>query len=502
MPDATSADKIGCQSPYDLPLGGWLVNTLAEGWDPAPAVRHPAVADAAAAAATHRLALSSRFPHTALVIPAGSAPVRNNDTRYAFRPSSAYTYLTGDQAEHGVLLLTPGEQGHQATLYLPERAGPGLPEYFTDRSRGDVWVGGVPSAAATAAQLNLPVRPRRQLPADLANLSTRIFLLRGVDAAVDATLPGAIDGGLARGIDELRAIKDEWEIDQLAAACEATARGFADVVRALPMLLANGGRRGERWLEGTFWRRARYEGNDVGYSSIVAAGAHGTSLHWASVDGDVIAGQLLVADMGVETSSLYTADITRTLPIDGSWTDWQLRVYQAVYEANRAGIAEVCAGQPYLAAHHAAQWVLADYLHHWGVIGYKPHEALHSDPHRPGAGAHRRYTLHSTSHMLGLDVHDCTALTPQQYVHQKLRPGHCLTVEPGLYFQVNDRTVSPELRGLAVRIEDDVVVTSSASHVLSANLPTHPSDLLTWMKDIQATRDDQFGRFRDNNAMT
>ena len=487
MSDARQDGGDGRHTPYDLPLGEWLIGTLADDWDPEQSVAHPAVPGAAEAAARHRAAVSGRFPGQALVIPAGESPVRANDTRYAFRPSSAYAYLTSDYAEHGVLLLTPAAHGHDAVLFLPERIGPGAAEYFTDRRRGAVWVGGVPDAETTSAQIDLPVRPLGDLASALATLDGRPCLLRGVDAGVDMLLPGATDGGLAQVIDELRAIKDGWEIDRMAEACAATARGFADVVRAIPGLLAAGGRRGERWLEGTFWRRARYEGNEVGYSSVVAAGTHATSLHWAPVDGDIVAGQLLLADMGVETTSLYTADITRTLPVSGQWTPEQRRVYQAVYEANRAGIAEVRAGNPYLAAHHAAQWVLADHLWHWGVIPYKPADALHDDPARPGANAHRRYTLHGTSHMLGIDVHDCAALTPGQYVHQDLRPGHCLTVEPGLYFQVNDRTVPAGLRGLAVRVEDDVLVTGREPRVLSAALPVHPDELTAWMNDIQAT---------------
>lgn len=463
------------RAPHDIPLGPWLTGTLAEGWDPEPPVVHPAHPGAAAAAAEHRAALAAALPGATVVVPAGVSPVRANDTHYPFRAASAYTYLTGDQAEQGVLVTGPAG----ATLYLAERTGPGSPEYFTDRRVGAVWVGGVPGSASTAERLELTVRPR----AELAALPGDVRLLRGVDAEVDALLPAAT--ALGAEVDELRAVKDPWEVDRLAEACAATARGFADVVAELPGLLARGGRCGERWLEGTFWRRARFEGNEVGYSSIVAAGAHGTSLHWAPVDGDVAAGQLLLADMGVETTSLYTADVTRTLPVDGTWTDAQRRVYDAVREANRAGIAEVRAGNPFLAAHHAAQWVLADHLRHWGLLAHKPDDVLHPDPTRPGAGAQRRYSLHATSHMLGLDVHDCAALTPERYRGTELVAGHCLTVEPGLYFQVNDRTVPAELRGLAVRIEDDVVVTDTGPRVLSAGLPTDADELTAWMREVQ-----------------
>ena len=270
-------------------------------------------------------------------------------------------------------------------------------------------------------------------------------------------------------------------------ACAATARGFADVARELPMLLARGGERGERWLEGTFWRRARMEGNEVGYTSIVGAGAHGTVLHWHHDNGLVEAGQLLLADMGVETDELYTADVTRTMPISGEWTPDQRRVYRAVYEAQSAGIAEVKAGADFLAAHRAAMWVLAEHLHSWGILPVTAEVSCADDPERPGAGMHRRYTLHGTSHMLGIDVHDCALAREETYRTGTLAAGHVLTVEPGLYFQVNDRTVPAELSGLAVRIEDDILVTDGAPINLSGSLPRDADEVTAWMREVQST---------------
>src|SRR5581483_8334772 len=106
-----------------------------------------------------------------------------------------------------------------------------------------------------------------------------------------------------------------------------------------------------------------------------------------------------------------------------------------------------------------AMWILADHLHSWGILLVTAEVACDPDPERPGAGLHRRYTLHGTSHMLGIDVHDCAAARngPEQY--EPLAEGNVLTAEPGLYFQTNDRTVPAELRGIAVRIEDDILVT-------------------------------------------
>jgi Xaa-Pro aminopeptidase len=312
-------------------------------------------------------------------------------------------------------------------------------------------------------------------------------LLTGVDASVDALLPRRAGLDFAQLLDELRLVKDEWEIARLRHACEATARGFADVARELPRVVGRTDLRGERWLEGTFWRRARLEGNEVGYGSIVGAGAHGTTLHWWRNHGTIAAGDLLLADMGVETDELYTADVTRTMPVTGEWTPEQLRVYRAVQEAQIAGISEVKAGADFLAAHRAAMWVLADYLHSWGILPVPAAVSCDADPERPGAGLHRRYTLHGTSHMLGIDVHDCAQAREQAYREGTLAAGHVLTVEPGLYFQVNDRTVPAELRGIGVRIEDDIAVTDGSPVNLSAGLPRDPDEITAWMRHAQGT---------------
>lgn len=116
----------------------------------------------------------------------------------------------------------------------------------------------------------------------------------------------------------MRLVKDAWEVGQLQLAVDHTAAGFEDVVRALPRALAHP--RGERWIEGVFGLRARAEGNGTGYDTIAASGAHACVLHWIRNDGRLDRDELLLLDAGVETDSLYTADITRTLPLSGRFS--------------------------------------------------------------------------------------------------------------------------------------------------------------------------------------
>jgi Xaa-Pro aminopeptidase len=472
---------------HDIPLPEHLRAAIAQSWDPAPAMPHAARPDGAPFAAARRDLLSAQFPGKVIVVPAGTLVARANDTDYGFRAATAFTWLTGETEAEAVLVMAPDGATHRSTLYVQVFAQPGEVQYFTSRTHGAVWVGNVPNPTDTQDRLAIQARPLGSLRADLAaHGSGETILLAGVDAGVDALLPGAASSTLVRLLDELRLVKDEWEIARLRFACEATARGFADVAHELPRVLDRRDVRGERWLEGTFWRRARLEGNEVGYGSIVGAGAHGTTLHWWRNNGAIESGQLLLADMGVETDELYTADVTRTMPVTGDWTPDQLKVYNAVREAQSAGISEVKAGAEFQAAHRASMWVLADYLHSWGILPVPADVSCHEDSERPGAGLHRRYTLHGTSHMLGIDVHDCANARNELYKDGPLAAGYVLTVEPGLYFQTNDRTVPAELRGLATRIEDDIVVTDGDPLNLSAMLPRDPQEISAWMREAQA----------------
>lgn len=488
MADENEAAAQSDTTTHDIPLPEHLRQAIAQDWDPAPPMPHPARPDVAPHAAKRQAALADRFRGRVVVVPAGPLKVRANDTDYAFRAASAFTWLTGETAADAVLVLTPRAGGHDSTLYVREYAQAGDVAYFTSRVHGAVWVGNVPSVSDTAAVLGIATRPLAALAGDLAPYrDDEVALLRGVDPAVDALLPRGTAEPLVATIDELRLVKDDWELDRLRHACEITARGFADVARELPAVVGRTDLRGERWLEGTFWRRARLEGNEVGYTSIVASGSHATTLHWWRNHGVIAPGTLLLADMGVETDELYTADVTRTMPVDGTWSPAQLKVYRAVLEAQSAGIAEVRAGADFLAAHKAAMYVLADHLHAWGILPVTADVSCAEDPEQPGAGLHRRYTLHGTSHMLGIDVHDCAQAREEYYREGTLAAGYVLTVEPGLYFQVNDRTAPAELRGIGVRIEDDVAVTDGEPINLSGLLPRDPDEISAWMREAQAT---------------
>jgi Xaa-Pro aminopeptidase len=177
--------------------------------------------------------------------------------------------------------------------------------------------------------------------------------------------------------------------------------------------------------------------------------------------------------------SLYTADVTRTLPVSGRFTPRQREVYQIVLAAQDAGLAAVRPGRPYRDYYRAIARVLAEGLSDLGVLPVSAKESLRED-----CGLHRRWTLCGPGHMLGLDVHDCTQARSELYIDGTLEPGYVLTVEPGLYFQPDDLLLPEDLRGIGVRIEDDVLVTDDGCELLSGNLPRTPDDIEAWMSSL------------------
>ena len=430
--------------------------------------RHP-IADPAA---RRRAALAAMFPGERLVLPSGTFKVRSYDTEYRFRADTAHAYYCGNQTSDAVLVVEDGE----AVLYARPSSGRDSDEFFRDRMYGELWVGRRPSLREISDSLGLEVR-HVDLLEDALAIPGKTRVLRGVSDAVDRLVPAdeSLDEDLARVVSEARLVKDDWEVGELQEACDITTLGFEDVVRDW----SNALRYGERWVEGTFFRRARAMGNDIGYDSIVGGGRHATTLHWIDNTGALTPGELVLLDMGAEGGNLYTADVTRTLPIDGRFTGAQREIYDLVYAAQQAGIEAVRPGVPFLAAHNAAMDVLAHGLESMGLLPVSAEEALD-----PESKVYARWTLHGTSHMLGMDVHDCGSAAVEIYPRGDLVEGMVLTVEPGLYFQADDLLVPEELRGTGIRIEDDILVTADGSRNLSAALPRTADDVEAWMGDL------------------
>ncbi len=453
---------------------------MAQGWE-TPDRTPPVVAGAPAAASRHRDRLSAEFPGQTLIVGAGTAPVRSNDTFYDFRPDSDFYWLTGASIEAAVLLMVPTGTGHEATLYIPAPFYPGDPQFFANAAHGEMWVGSAPDFADWSEALSVTVQALAGLDAGIA------AAMRAGHGTLGAGKVGAelrsrhgipSDNVLGSVLATLRMVKDDWEIAQLREAVAHTVDGFAAVVREIPNAVRGGG---ERWLQGTFDRHARTRGNGVGYATIVGSGKHAPTLHWVRCDGPVLEDKVLLLDMGVEANSFYTADVTRSFPGGGTFSPVQRQVHDLVEKSHRAGLAAVGPGRPWTDFHHASMEVIANGLHDWGLLPVSVDEAL-----SPAGQHHRRYLVCGVGHHLGLDVHDCGQSSREDYQATVMAPGMVLAVEPGLYFHEHDLTLPPELRGIGIRLEDNVLVTSTGAEVISDALPLGATEIEAWVAQVQA----------------
>ena len=417
-------------------------------------------------AAKRRAELAKKFPGKVIVIEASLPRVRANDTDYRYRPDSAFTHLTGwgsATVPGAVLLIDARGKSVKEKLYLLPTAGKESDEFFANPAIGEFWVGPRPTLAEVETQLGIKTEDIKKLEKHLEKLPRPLTLK---------------NKKLATTLSEMRFIKDEWEISQMRKAVETTIAGFGDVAASLP--IASRKARGERVVETAFFSRARQEGYDIGYETIAASGPHACILHWTRNDGDVKAADLILVDAGVELDSLYTADITRTIPVTGTFSKEQRWVYETVLEAADAAFAVVKPGIKFREVHNAAIAVIARRVSELGLIPVSAEEALKEENQH-----HRRYMVHGTSHHLGIDVHDCAQARREHYQDGILAPGMVFTIEPGLYFHQNDLTVPKEYRGIGVRIEDNVLVTQDGCENLSAGLPRTPQAVERWFAENQ-----------------
>jgi Xaa-Pro aminopeptidase len=459
MNQAENPDKGATRS--RTPHSKEFLDYISSGWATnAPA--KVAVDKVAPYAKTRREAVAAAFPGKVLVIEAGAPKTRSNDTEYRYRPHAAFAHLTGwgsRTVADSVLVIDA--KLNKDILFLRPTAGKDSDEFFANPAIGEFWVGTRPTLEEISSLLDIETR-------DLADLDKHL------DGADKLNLE---DQELAQFVSELRLVKDFYEIEQMRIAVAASVSGFEDIVRVLPKSV--GIPKGERVIETAFFAKARQEGNDLGYDTIAAAGKNACVLHWISNDGEVKPNELVLVDAGVEVDSLYTADITRTLPVSGKFTPAQKEIYLAVLEAADAAFAIAKPGIKFREIHAAAMKVIAQKTFDWGILPVSAEESLDENKQ-----FHRRWMVHGTSHHLGIDVHDCAQARKEMYLDAELKEGMIFTIEPGLYFHADDLLAPEEFRGIGIRIEDDVLVTSNGVENLSRALPRNPDEIESWMAKL------------------
>lgn len=409
--------------------------------------------------------------HAALVYGSPHA-LRNGDSEYRYRQGSDLYYLTGWEDPESAALFRPGTDQPFVLFVQPK-----------DPER-EVWTGrraGVEGARERyGADVAWPIGELRQRLGDLCQGYGTLHYAYGEDAARDAAVFAALRAparvaernGLCvphglidvrRTLGELRLRKSPDELGRLRRAAAITVEAhLAAMAKGRPGVTEY---EVEAEVDYTFRRRG---GNGPGYTTIVGGGVNATVLHYVVNDAPLRAGDLCLVDAGCEFQ-YYTADVTRTWPVDGRFSGPQRALYETVLAAHVAGIAAARPGAGFRDVHEAALRALVTGLVALDILDGEVDELIADEAYQP-------FFMHGTSHWLGLDVHD-----PGAYFtglrSRTLEPGHVITVEPGLYFAPGDARVPEAFRGIGIRIEDDVLVTDDGPDVLTAACPTSIVDV-------------------------
>jgi Xaa-Pro aminopeptidase len=405
----------------------------------------------------------------AIIVAAAPERMRNADSAWPYRQDSDFHYLTGFPEPDAVLALLPG-RSNEVVLFCRER------DSEAERLHG-ARIGPEGAVRAYGMQDAFPVEDIDDILPGMLEGRERLYCHFGAEAEFDVRLlrwmrrlRAARGGGVVpREFTSLGHLLHDLRLYKSPAELKLMRRAAAIAVEAqlAAMRTARPGR-GEYEVEAALLHAMRTRGAVPSYPPIVAAGVNACVMHYVHNSARLQHGDLLLVDAGAEVQC-YASDITRTWPVGGKFSREQRALYEVVLEAQYAAIDAVRAGSPYDAAHHAATLVITEGLCALKLLRGSARAALRS-------GSYRRFFPHKTGHWIGLDVHD----VGDYHVDGEprlLEAGMALTVEPGLYIAPDDTSVPARWRGLGVRIEDDVVVTTHGPQVLTAKVPKEAKEL-------------------------
>jgi Xaa-Pro aminopeptidase len=442
------------------------------------------------------------------VIPAAHEVIRNYDVTHPFRQDTSFWYLTGFHEPEAVAVIAPGHDEGDYVLFVR----PKDPD-------AEVWTG--MRAGTEGAELDYGADSAYEL-SEFDDVLERMMhgrevlwystgndhyddrIARVVKNArthrerMGGTVPSTVKD-VSVPLGEMMLFKSDDEVESLREACVLSAEGHREAMRfARPGMWEY---QVQAALE-YFWRLRGSPRN--GYESIVASGANACVLHYVDNDDRIEDGDLILIDAAAEIDG-YSSDITRTFPANGTFSDPQRAVYEVVLSAERKGVDLAVPGSSLKTIHDESKRTLTEGMVDLGLLPLGVDESL-------AMNHHTTFFMHGTSHWLGLDVHDRGAYRIDG-VHRPLEPGMCFTVEPGIYIapdkakveftlldydveEWNERRIRlgrkaaaaeeakekeeaekiehvlpEEFLGIGVRIEDDILVTSSGNENLTADVP-------------------------------
>jgi Xaa-Pro aminopeptidase len=402
---------------------------------------------------------------------------RNRDVDYPFRQDSDFYYLTGFNEPEALAVFIPGREQGEYLLFCRE---------FDEKKA--LWEGAHAGLEGATQHYDaddaFPIDDLNDILPGLLENKTKVFYPMGRDSELDHSLLEWINhirsqsrtGVVAPGelvslehiLHEMRLFKSAAELKLMRRAAEVSAAAHVSAMQKCKHGLY------EYQIEAELLYHFAQNGlRAVAYPSIVAAGKNACVLHYTENAAKLKNGDLLLIDAGAECDH-YAADITRTFPISGRFTEPQKQLYQLVLDAQTAALEHIKPGVPWNLAHEASVEVLTKGLVTLGLLKGKVSKLIKDEKYK-------QFYMHRIGHWLGMDVHD----VGDYKIHQEwrlLEPGMVLTVEPGLYIPVDCKTVDEKWRGIGIRIEDDVLVTAQGYEVLTKAVPKTIADIEALMQ--------------------
>ena len=404
------------------------------------------------------------------VLPSAPVRTRSRDVEYRYRQDSDFYYLSGFAEPEAVLALVPGRPSGEYILFCRERDEE--KELWDGRRAGPE--GAVDRYGADDA---FPIDDIDDILPGIIESCTRVYYTMGMYSDFDTRMAEWINSLRSREskgvhtpqefvaldhlLHDMRLYKSRAEIAAMRKAAKVAVAAHERAMRCVRPGLY------EFEVEAEFRHEFRRNNAWVSYSPIVGGGPNSCTLHYVDNNHALNDGDLLLIDAGCELD-YYASDVTRTLPVNGKFSDAQRAVYSIVLDAQQAAIEKTRKGLPWNAPHDAAVEVITEGLVALGLLEGKVDALIEKE-------AYRRFFMHRTGHWLGMDVHDVGDYKVGDE-WRILEPGMVMTVEPGIYIPAN-RKVPARWRNIGIRIEDDVAVTAKGPDVLSKGLAKEPDEV-------------------------
>ena len=421
--------------------------------------------------ADRRSKLGAMLPKNSAVVIAGAAiQYRNADSSHAFRQDSNFWYLTGfNEPESTLVLLINESKDVQSIAFVPKkdalkeiwdgyRAGPNgaVKDHGFDLAFDNTEIDKrLPDLLAGYNQVFYPVGKSQKLDADVIDW---IKTARSKDRH---SSPIDIADASSK-IGNERLIKDEDEIEIMKKACQISAEAHVEAMKFVKPGM------NEQELEAFYqYQFSKRGGRFAAYTPIVAGGENACVLHYVENSKALKDGDLVLVDAGCEFE-LYASDITRTYPINGKFTAAQLAIYEVVLEAQQKSIEAVTVNNNVMDSQIISEKVITQGLIDLGILNGSMEE-LHE------TGAFKDFYMHKIGHWLGIDVHDAGDYT-EDGEYMKFKPGMVTTVEPGIYIS-STSNVKDQWKGIGIRIEDNILVTTKGNQNLTDIVPSNPNEI-------------------------